>query len=201
MKISRLLCNITKKNNEDKISIENILQTNKESSYFIIFLMAVLSLIPTPFPFPIFSSVFGGVLILLSLQMLFGVNDLKLPKMIKNFSIKRTFVAIITEKSATFLRRIEILSKPRLKFYKNKYVLILINFLIFISSICITIPIPLTNTLPAIAIIIITFGLLNNDGLFVIIGIIASIVGISFFILGLIYGKKVIKMLTNLIKF
>lgn len=199
MKISKLLYNITKKNNDDKISINNILQTNGASSYFIIFLMSVLSLIPAPFPFPIFSSAFGIILILLSLQMLFGIRELKLPKIIKNFSVKRTFVAIITEKSANFLRRIEILSKPRLKFYKNKYVLILINLLIFISSICIAIPIPFTNTLPAIAIIIMTFGLLNNDGLFVIIGILSSIIGISFFILGIFYGKKVFNMLKNLI--
>ena len=43
MKISLLLKDIVKKNKKDKISIADILETNKNNSYFLVFLMEKLS--------------------------------------------------------------------------------------------------------------------------------------------------------------
>lgn len=198
MKTSELLDDIATKNQVDKISIDNILQSNTESSYFLIFIMALLSLIPTPFPFPIISNIFGIILIILSTQLLFNVKTLKLPKFIREFSIKREYVVLIIEKSSSLLRRVEFFTKNRFYFYKNPVIKCIINIIIFLSSICIAIPIPLTNTIPAIGIIILTFGILNNDGLFILFGLLFSVCGIVIFVLVLIYGKVFIHKIKKL---
>ena len=103
MKISLLLKDIVRKNEKDRISIADILETNKNNSYFLVFLMAILSLIPTPFPFPFFSSFFGIVASILFLQIFFGVKNLRLPNFVKKMSVKKEMFEKVVNKVLVYI--------------------------------------------------------------------------------------------------
>lgn len=199
-KTSIILEKIAKLKKVSRVSIRNILKNNADNGYFIIFLMAIFSLIPTPSPFPIISFAFGIVLVFLSIQLLMGKKRFYLPHKIKKISFRKKVVDTLIEKIMPFLKKTEIFAKNRMQFFKKSSVITLINIIILLSSFSICTPIPLTNTLPAVGIILITFGILNEDGLFVIFGIITSIIGIASTILGLVFGKIFIIKLLNFLK-
>lgn len=189
MKISLLLKDIVRKNKKEKISINDILNVNKNNSYFLIFLLAVLSLIPTPFPIPIFSNFFGIVMTILFSQIFLDAKKLKLPKFIGNISIKKTIFEKLVNKTVVYIEKIENVSCRRITFYKNKFFMITIKFLLLIMCMCVITPLPIINTLPAVGVIITIFGILNSDGIFVIIGILFGILGISTLGLAIVFGK------------
>lgn len=193
MKISLLLKDIVRKNEKDRISIADILETNKNNSYFLVFLMAILSLIPTPFPFPFFSSFFGIVASILFLQIFFGVKNLRLPNFVKKMSVKKEVFEKVVNKVLVYIEKIEKNSCRRMTFYKNKILMIVIKFIILAMCLSLIIPVPLTNTLPAFGIIITVFGILNSDGVFVLSGVLLSIVGGSIFLLSVFFGKVLLQ--------
>lgn len=193
MKISLLLKDIVRKNEKDRISIADILETNKNNSYFLVFLMAILSLIPTPFPFPFFSSFFGIVASILFLQIFFGVKNLRLPNFVKKMSVKKEMFEKVVNKVLVYIEKIEKNSYRRMTFYKNRILMIAIKFVILAMCLLLIIPVPLTNTLPAFGIIITIFGILNSDGLFVFGGVLLSIIGGSIFLLSVFFGKVLLQ--------
>ena len=193
MKISLLLKDIVRKNEKDRISIADILETNKNNSYLLVFLMAILSLIPTPFPFPFFSSFFGIVASILFLQIFFGVKNLRLPNFVKKMSVKKEVFEKVVNKVLVYIEKIEKNSCRRMTFYKNKILMIVIKFIILAMCLSLIIPVPLTNTLPAFGIIITVFGILNSDGVFVLSGVLLSIVGGSIFLLSVFFGKVLLQ--------
>lgn len=193
MKISSLLKDIIKKNKKEEISIADILETNKNNSYFLVFLMAVLSLIPTPFPFPLFSSFFGIVASVLFIQIFFGAKNLRLPNFVKKMSVKKEIFEKVVNKALSYIEKIENVSCRRITFYKNRILMLCVKFVILSMCLLLIIPIPLTNTLPAFGIIITIFGILNSDGIFVLVGILLSVVGGVIFLLSMFFGKVLLQ--------
>ena len=201
-KTSDILLKIAKLDDKncDKISIGDIVNKNPESKYFILFMLSILSIIPTPFPIPIVSILFGLFLIYLSIQLVIGKIVIKLPNFINNYGLKKDLVIKIVKKFIPITQKIENMTKNRLYFFKNRTVRIMLNIFILILSILVVIPIPLTSVFPAIAIILITFGIMNNDGLFVLLGIISSILTFGLFTLIFIFGKVFITKLMLFLK-
>ena len=79
---------------------------------------------------------------------------------------------------------VERLARPRLKFLASKPAERLIGLLLMIFCASIMVPLPLTNTVPGIAVAIVGFGLLAKDGLLIIPGLIlgtAWVTGLLFF--------------------
>jgi hypothetical protein len=69
-----------------------------------------------------------------------------------------------------WLRRIEILSKPRLGFLTQDGASRFIGFLGVIMALTICIPVPLTNTVPSLGISLMAFGTSMRDGALVLLG-------------------------------
>ena len=53
-------------------------------------------------------------------------------------------------------------------------------------------PLPFTNFIPALAIVIMSLGLLSRDGVMIFLGILMGIVGVIFTFAVLILGKKIV---------
>lgn len=156
---------------DNRINIANILEENKNGSYFILFFMTVLTFIPTPAPIPIISSLVSILCIILSFQIMINKSDIFLPKLFKNLSIERKTLDKIVKRINPYLIRLETVTKKRIGFIFSKNWLILLNTFLFLLSANLFIPLPITNMIPAMSIMIIVFGVLNNDGLFVLIGL------------------------------
>jgi hypothetical protein len=68
--------------------------------------------------------------------------------------------------------------KPRIAFARSIYCEQIIGLFCFISSIAASIPLPFTKGIPAFSIIVMVLGLLNRDGVAMIMGVIIAMVGI-----------------------
>ena len=197
-KTSYLLEDIYNFSETDKISMESLITSNKDSSYFLLLLFALFSLIPTPLPIPVISMLFGLILTFITFQLMVGKVKFYLPKKILRFSIKRENLAKFIEKTNPHLKRIEFFTKFRFTFFKNKAWKKFIDILLFYLSFTILIPLPLLNTIPAIGIILICFGIINNDGLIVLFGFIFALLNLTVMFSFILLGKVAIVFLFKL---
>ncbi|MDR1494545.1 MAG: exopolysaccharide biosynthesis protein [Rickettsiales bacterium] len=181
----------------ERVSLEQILNGKDGGGpYFALFIMALLSLIPTPAPIPVISNFFGILCCLIAFQILLGKKSLIIPKFLGKISIKKQTLNSILGKIGPFFHRIEKITREHLNFSASKSISYMIDIFLLVISITMVAPIPLLTMIPTIAMMVTTFGLLNNDGLFVILGLLIGTLSVFLIIETLSYGLKLILKLT-----
>lgn len=133
--------------------------------------------VPLPYP-PGFTTLMGTPLIVLAVQLLLGYQKVSLPAKITSYQLRNSVLIMISNKVVPWLQKIEQYVKPRWGFAQSVYCEQLVGFMSLICAISVAIPLPLTNAVPALGIVVMALGLLNRDGLVVIMGFIVSIVGV-----------------------
>jgi hypothetical protein len=137
------------------------------------FLFIILSLPSAlPIPAPGYSIPFGILMFLLAIQLVGGAKLPWLPdKMIKG-SMKLETVQNFLKKGLPWLQKIETITKPRMTYICTSVMgRLVMGLAIALMSISMMIPIPLTNTAPAIGIFVTAFGLQEDDGLITLAGL------------------------------
>jgi hypothetical protein len=134
-------------------------------------LMIVLAL-PTLIPVlpPGSAAVIGLLYVLLSLQMLFGRDEPWLPARLSRYRLSARTITALRTRGVPFLRRIERFSRPRLLPFDDRITSRGVAVIVLLLGIVLVPPFPFLNTLPALAVLIMGIGLLNRDGLFIVIG-------------------------------
>ena len=181
------------------ISIYEIKTALHEKGFVLMLLIfsAPLS-IPLPVP-PGFTTIASLPLLFFSIQMLLGFDSPWLPKYVTKRSIKKSSLAKIIEKTSPILKKIERLMKPRISILSSYYGEKFYAFLCLICTISIAIPLPLTNFIPAGGIAVMSLGLISKDGVFIILGIITSFVGLIISTLVMFLGASFVTELFSFI--
>ena len=167
------------------------------------FLFVILSLPSAlPIPAPGYSIPFGILILILAFQFTLGTKIPWFPKKLLNSSIKLETARTFIKKSQPWLKRIELLTHPRMTYICTSTVArIFIGLIIMLMSISMMIPIPGTNTLPAIGIFTIGFGLQENDGCIILLGLvissIASVLSASILMVAVWSGSTLIEVIRN----
>lgn len=175
---------------DGKVSVENILNKNNENAYFLLILTTIFSFLP--FIFALFC---GAINVYISVQIILRKKVILLPKMIRNLSIKKQTLTNIIDKILPTILKLESKTKNRLLFFFVKKYLNLLRIFMLIISIVIMIPIPLSGTIPAISLLLLLFGILNKDGLIVLIGLIIGVIGIFITTLIVFLGRAILRLL------
>lgn len=149
---------------------------SKDSFLLLLILFALPVAIPVPHP-PGFSTLMSIPLIILSIQMLLGHQKAWLPAKIYNYSIKGTTLISFITKITPTLRFLEKYLKPRFEFVQSIYMVQLLGVVNLLSSVCVSIPVPFTNTIPAWSIVITSLAMLRRDGLIILIGVFIGMIG------------------------
>lgn len=131
----------------------------------LIILFAAPNLLPLP---PGSSAVFGVPLILISGQLLIGRSRAWLPRRLARLSLDRGTFARITGRLVPLLGRFERLARPR--FWPGAAGERLVGLAILVMALVLTLPIPLGNWMPAVAIMLMSLGLAERDGLWLAFG-------------------------------
>ena len=194
MRISSTLNSIKKKLNKhsDRVVLQDILDVSSGGNYFILFLMSCLSNIPTPV-IPIISVFFGILMVICSVQILLNFKTIKIPKFLQNIKINKDLLFYAIDKVVNLFKKIENKTKVRLIFiFYNKQQKLILHIIMLIMSILVIIPIPFVSFLPAVAVMLILFGLFNRDGLCILLGVILSLISLLIYLLFIvIIGKAV----------
>lgn len=197
---SDVLRKMVDKNQADRISFADIKSALHERGFAILMLALALPVaLPIPMP-PGLTLIPGIPLLILSMQMLVGLDSPWLPGIIGRRTIKRKTLAGIVEAAAPYLKKIERLLKPRLSLASSKYGERLIGLFAAIFSITMMVPVPLTQTVPGLGVLIMSLGLLSKDGITIILGMVTGSVGICFSMVVIISGEQALVEITNWLK-
>ncbi|CEI84707.1 exopolysaccharide biosynthesis protein [Ehrlichia minasensis] len=200
--VSDLLEEVTNNTDVDRITLFELKSALHARGFGILMLLFSLPLsIPLPVP-PGYTTIFSIPLLMFAFQMLLGFQVPWMPRWLEKKSFKRTTLALIIEKTAPILKKAEKLTKPRLLFIFNSVGEKVIAFISLLCAVSIAIPLPLTNFIPAGGVSIMSLGLLNKDGMMVILGVLVSLFGIVVTTMVIILGPKlVVSMFSFLSKF
>ena len=143
------------------------------------FLFVLLSLPSAlPVPAPGYSVPFGVLIFLLAAQLIVGAKRPWLPSKLANYSIELKQIQGVLKAGLPWLRRIEAIARPRLTYICMSLAgRVTIGAAIALMAISMMIPIPGTNTLPAIGIFVTGFGLLEDDGAICLGGLVICLIG------------------------
>jgi hypothetical protein len=139
-----------------------------------VLLFSLPSVVPMP---PGIPTVVGIILLIVSVQMVFGREDLWLPGILSKRTFPRKALVGAFEGLAPRLAWLERLMKPRLLFMTGKLGTILIGIVVLIMAIVLILPLPPGgNFPPALACAVLGMGLVQRDGVVVLLGLVGSIV-------------------------
>ena len=140
----------------------------------LLLIFAIPNVVPTP---PGTSAITGAPLVFLAAQLMLGQSPW-LPKIIANRSMTREDFAAIVRRISPWLARGERMLRPRMTYLVYPPVEYLTGLLCLILAIILALPIPLGNILPAIAICLFSFGILERDGLCILFGLVTFVVSL-----------------------
>ncbi len=168
-------------------------------------LLMILSLPSAlPVPAPGYSTPFGVAILLIALQMLSGRRDLWLPQRIQGVQIPSGLAKRMAAAADKFLRATERWIKPRHKWIASPAGHAGLAIVVAVMAALMMLPIPLTNTFPAMVIFLIGIGLAEEDGLLAIvafaIGLIAILLYAYIIYLLVTQGPEAIDQLKHWIK-
>lgn len=183
-RLSDILTSIAGDETRDRVSVADIFQAMGDRAFgALILIFALPNVIPTP---PGTSALTGAPLVFLSAQLMLGQSPW-LPRIIADRSMTRSDFASIVSRISPWLARGERMLRPRLSFLIYPPAEYVIGLLCLILAIILTLPVPLGNILPAIAICLFSCGILERDGVFVLLGTAMFAVSVSV-VAGVLYA-------------
>lgn len=193
--LSEILTEIANDPSRERIAVADLLFLLRDRA---IGALMLIFAIPNALPaIPGTSAVLGAPLVFLAAQLALGWRPW-LPKVIANRSMPRKDFAVLMAKATPWLGRAEKLLRPRLTWLAYPPAEHVIGVICLILSVILVLPIPLGNMLPGLAICLFALGLLERDGVWVILGAITSI-GAVVLVWGVIYAaiKSLIYLATK----
>lgn len=166
-------------------------------------LPALVVLLCIPFLFPVavpgLSLPFGTAIALCGLRLGLG-RGLWLPDFILRREISPELLARLVGGAAAFYRRVERWVRPRMHFLQRwPGMLNLLGFMIMIGGILLSLPIPppfpLTNTIPGLAVIFMALGLMERDGVCILVGYAFALLGACYVTLIGLFGMAGVEWL------
>lgn len=180
------------------ISVKTIFDILADKGYAALFM--ILSL---PFCFPIqipgFSTPFGAILAFLALRYTFA-KSLWWPEWILDKEIASPKVSLVVQKTIQAVEYLKKISRPRLTVLTQNTLLHRVHGItIFILSLLLLLPfpIPFTNMLTALPIFCLGVGLLEDDGVFMIVGYILAGICLGIFAMLLFLSQFALHSMGN----
>jgi hypothetical protein len=151
--------------------------TGEASFGFVMLLLALPALIPIPGPF---GMVFGSALAIVAFQFAIGIGSLWLPPFLRNRRLPASTFASLQRHSDPVVRKIEAVVRPgRLKALTGRAMPYVLGLPVLALAVAIALPIPFGNLVPVAAVCVMAIGLIERDGLLVLLGILMTLVALS----------------------
>ncbi|MBD8527724.1 exopolysaccharide biosynthesis protein [Pseudomarimonas arenosa] len=179
---SALLVKLSEGDPKETVSLDAILQRFNRRAFGVLLLMFTL---PAFLPLPAGAGAISGPLVvLLGLQMLFGLRRPWFPQRWRQRGVRRERFARFSQRMSPWLLRVERLVKPRVAgVFTTQPAPALTGLMLAILGLLLSLPIPLTNYPLGLLILFYAIALIERDGVFLIVlwlvGIAACIALIS----------------------
>lgn len=184
----------------ERVRVRDITESLGQRSFgFILLIFALPNSLPI-LGIPGVSTITGLPMLFVAVQMALGHNRVYLPRWIADSSIATADFQRLVNKVVPWFRRIEKLMRPRILFLSQGHAERWLGAFCVLLAFLLALPIPLGNLLPALGILFVALGLIERDGVCVLVGI---AIGISawVFLSGLVWMavQTVITMLDKMV--
>jgi hypothetical protein len=165
--ISNVLLQLGATANET-VTVRNLLDHFGERAFgALLLIFAIPNALPMP---PGVSLLMGAPLLFISFQLMIGRPRLWLPRAMTNRGVSRAVFIAMSLRILPTLRRIELVVKPRHQGIFNPVGERLVGTMAFVLAVVSLLPIPFGHILPAFAMVAFGFGLVEVDGLAIVVG-------------------------------
>ncbi len=182
---SDLLIQLANASDSEEISVGELLEALSDRAFGIVMLVLAL---PCSVPFIyVIPQVVSVPMLLIALQISAGRHTLWMPEKLKARTFPRSAFKSLAARAQKYLGWAEAISAPRLTFLTKGGAERIFGLFMIVFAISIALPFPLTNTTPGIAVVIMSVGFIERDGLMVLVG---TVLG-TFWVLMLIFFASV----------
>lgn len=174
MKLSQILSQLLVEYSDRPLPLSILLERSGTNGFGTIAgILTIPMLIPLPIPLAGFSALVGSGIILVGCQLALGYSKPWLPRRIARLELSPAASQKLLKNINRLLQPLERMSRNRFSRFSNSF------WGYRITGICLAwdallmslpLPIPLTNLIPAYTILFLAIGLLELDGLFILIG-------------------------------
>jgi hypothetical protein len=163
--------------NDPQVTLREIMTALSDRSFGALFiLIAAPNLIPLP---PGSSFLFSVPIIMIAVQLVWGRTFPWLPSSILDRRFDRAILLSLADRLGPALARLEGLLKPRLTILEPRLLDRIVGLLALIAAIILFLPIPLANFAPALAIVLLGLGMIERDGIVMLIGVLLILASIA----------------------
>ena len=141
----------------------------------LLLVVSLFNMIPGP---PGYGGVIAWTTILIAIAMLLG-RPIRLPPIIGNRRLRLNLLLRASEQVVKVAAILARFSRPRLRWMTGAAANVPYAIFVIAVGLVMVIPVPLINAIPNVGLCIIAFSMLNRDGAGVVIGVLASLVGLS----------------------
>jgi hypothetical protein len=181
-KLSDDLAAILREFEVESVTLREVLAVLHGRGYVLLVLLLALPF-STPIPLPGLSTPFGLVIALIALRLALGQKPW-LPARLLDTKLPPKLFAKVFAAARKILRAFELLLRPRLLWLTGSPALVQLHAVpVFLSALLLLLPLPVpfSNLLPAFSILLFAGGLLERDGLFIMLGYLGFIASLIFF--------------------
>jgi hypothetical protein len=190
-KVSEILATLRANANE-RVKLADIVAELGERAFGVAMLLFSLPNAVGIGVIPGISTLFGVPQIILALQMLAGFERPWLPVWLLEKSIARADFERMIDKGLPILIRVERYLKPRAAALTGPLVERLMGLVFLVLAAVVSLPIPLGNQPPAVAMAVVALGLTARDGVFVAAGCVMGVAAVAIASLVVLGGAAVI---------
>jgi hypothetical protein len=148
--------------NGERITLEQFLAPLGERSYGFLFLLLAL---PNFIPIPLgIGGIMGLLIILIGGQLLFGLRNPWLPRRVRERAFERKTVERFIARMTPLFSRLERLCAPRMEKLTNPPFSRLTGLLLVVVGILLSLPIPFTNYVFGLVVLLYAVALIERDG-------------------------------------
>jgi hypothetical protein len=179
--VSGLLNHFVQGLEQPHFTVTELMEALHERSFGIILLLMAL---PNAFmiaAIPGLSYLFGTILIIVSLQMIQRRKEPWLPGFVRRQTFSKKGLKTLLKIVNPYLYRVEKHLKSRWVFLTSRHSERCLGVICLLHGILIALPIPLGNFLPGVALVFLSLGILEKDGLYILIGLLLSLAVFAFF--------------------
>jgi hypothetical protein len=182
-KVSEELMRLHERMATSAITLRQIIYVLRGRAYDLLLILLALPFV-TPIPMPGLSTPFGIAIAFIAARLTLGQRPW-LPKKLQRKELPAGFFGTVLKVAARILKVLEAFLRPRIAALTNSVLLLRLHALVILIGaveLLLPLPIPFTNTLPAWSILLIAGGLLERDGLAILMGYLVAVAGILYFV-------------------
>jgi hypothetical protein len=184
LRFSQDIKSLLQRLSEKSLTLGDILAETSERGFSLVIALLVL-----PFLFPMppgLAGPFGAACLLLSVQMILGRRSPWLPKRIANYKFPRSFAQFLLQNLGRLTKMLQKIARPRLaKIAHNPLTWRINGFCISWLTLLLMLPIPFTNPIPTVGILLLAVATIESDGLLICISyVITALITLLFAFIG-----------------